>query len=352
LPATELDGPNLNRTRTELEWRFAVKKLLIPSLFLNALLLAGHVFHQLSQEASAERGRGAESPSWAGDLNCDGYTDISDAVLLLEYLFSGGPRPCAPPPPPPPTIPGFTFLEYNVQGYPEYSHDRTGIIFVRLPGGAFEMGPNHFCIGPGEIPRHEVTLSPFLIAKYEVTQEQYEAVMGSNPSEYPGVDRPVEKVSWEDCKTFCNETGLALPTEAQWEYACRAGTSTPFSCGEELTHLYANFNGLEAYCGQDPDGQYLGETVIVGTRLPNGFGLHDMHGNVLEWCEDVYDAEFYSNPAAVGPDPVSTSGSVFRVNRGGCYSFDPRNCRSGARHWNVPSSFNGCTGFRPARPLP
>ncbi len=158
--------------------------------------------------------------------------------------------------------------------------------------------------------------------------------MGSNPSRLKGENLPVDSVSWEDCSEFCNKTKLSLPTEAQWEYACRAGTSTPYAFGETLSEEQANFGGYEM--------------LAVDSFEPNGFGLHNMHGNVSEWCQDVYDAEFYKKPEATQKNPVCTSGSGERVFRSGGWGFAPWLCRSASRHHLRPSSRSAGNGFRPA----
>ena len=251
------------------------------------------------------------------------------------------------------SIPGFAFVKKNKQGYPEYTHEKTGIIFVKLPGGKFQMGspedePNRF---HNEGPVHEVTLSSFLIAKHEVTQTQWKRVMGTSPSHFKGDDLPVEKVSWNDCQEFCKKTGLSLPTEAQWEYACRAGTTTPFSFGATITPEQVNYNGDYPYGGA-PKGLNRKKTVAVGSLPANGFGLHDMHGNVFEWCEDVYDAVYYSKAASSNGDKACTSGSGYRVCRGGGWYDSARLCRSAFRLRDPPDIRNYDFGFRPLRPLP
>ena len=238
----------------------------------------------------------------------------------------------------------FERLSVNAQGLPEYRHRKTGIVFVRLPGGTFLMGaqkedPKKTNFNPDaqdvEGPVHEVTLSPFLIGKYEVTQRQWKKVMGTNPSKFTGDDdRPVEQVSWDDIQGFEAKTGLALPTEAQWEYACRGGTTTPFAGTRKLDDMgWYNKNSGST-------------THPVGKKAPNGYGLHDMHGNVWEWCEDVYDESFYRKPEAGGPDPVATSGSGFRVFRGGGWFGDARGCRSSLRGGDPPGARDGLLGCR------
>jgi formylglycine-generating enzyme required for sulfatase activity len=150
-------------------------------------------------------------------------------------------------------------------------------------------------------------------------------------------------VSWDDCQEFCKLTGLSLPTEAQWEYACRAGTGTPYYSGNTEEDL----KSVGWYSGNSE-----GKVHAVGSKDPNAFGLYDMHGNVWEWCVDVYDAEFYSKREALEKDPVYTSGSEFRVFRGGSWSYIAVRCRSACRgNWH-PSHRNLNLGFRPVRPLP
>jgi len=254
------------------------------------------------------------------------------------------------------SVAGFTLIGTNAAGLAEYRHQRTDIVFVRLPGGDFEMGsprsePNRF---DDEGPVHTVTLSPFLIAKYEVTQAEYEAVMGSNPSRFRGDQLPVEQVSWDDLEAadgFLARTGLELPSEAQWEYACRAGTTTAFSFGDEcnaqVCEPCAVADDFMWWCGNA-----RGTPQPVGEKLANPFGLHDMHGNVYEWCKDVYNDSFYGAVEAAGPDPVATSGSGFRVNRGGSWGIIAGRCRSALRFIIHPGNRDGSLGFRPVRSLP
>ena len=260
--------------------------------------------------------------------------------------------------PEPEAILGFTFVEKNAQGQPEYRQDSTDIRFVLLPGGSFDMGspaeePGH---SPDQGPVHTVTLSPFLIAKYEVTQAQYESVMTGNtagleasPSSDKGDKLPVVRVSWDDLYLedgFLERTGLALPSEAQWEYACRAGTSGAYAGNGVL----------------DDMGWFLdnsgGTSHEVGGKRPNQFGLHDMYGNVLEWCEDVYRERFYDE-VQDGLDPVSKSGQdvspyELGVMRGGAFDVVAQDSRSSSRFSDMrsPPLRRGSIGFRPARPLP
>jgi len=252
----------------------------------------------------------------------------------------------------------FERLPHNEQGYAEYRHRATGIVFVRLPGGTFLMGSgkeerqhdNPFISDPtlglpeyfvDEEPRHVVTVSPFLIAKYEVSQTQWANVMGTNPSHVKGEDHPVEWVTWDECLDFCRRTGLSLPTEAQWEYACRAGTSGPYG-GSGLLEEMGWGGKTAAKGGHRP----------VGQKKANGFGLHDMHGNVSEWVEDVMDEAFYSRPEALGLDPVCTTTSperpdCGRVARGGG-THHALFCRSAVRVSYQTDTRSADLGFRPA----
>jgi formylglycine-generating enzyme required for sulfatase activity len=244
----------------------------------------------------------------------------------------------------------FEALGKNAEGFPEYRHRRTGIVMVLLPGGRFFMGaqkddpggPNY---DPGaweeEGPVREVTLSPFLMSKYEVTQAQWKSVLGSNPSRYQGDDdRPVESIRPKDIRRFLAKTGFLLPTEAQWEYACRGGSSTPFSGTGDLDDMGWHMK----------NGGFI--THPVGKKEPNGFGLHDTHGNVWEWCEDVYDGGFYKNPLARKDDPVSSAGSGDRCIRGGGWNYDAMFCRSACRGRTNPDIVSQVLGCRPVMPRP
>jgi formylglycine-generating enzyme required for sulfatase activity len=176
-----------------------------------------------------------------------------------------------------------------------------------------------------------------------VTQAQWKAVMGANPSSFKGNgDLPVEQVSRENIQEFERKTGLSLPTEAQWEYACRATTTAPIAGTGKLDDM----GWYDENSGGLPHGAYP-----VGGKAPNNFGLHDMQGNVFEWVEDVYDENFYGNPEAREPDPVSVAGSEIRVIRGGSWHYAARHCRPSIRFMDR-SGFRGFDlGLRLARPL-
>jgi len=228
----------------------------------------------------------------------------------------------------------------------EIVHEATGIELVFIPAGSFMMGsPTSEEERDDDETQHRVTLTrPFYLGKYEVTQGEWQKVLGANPSHFKGSERlPVEQVTWDDCQAFCRKAGggLRLPTEAEWEYACRAGSATQFCFGDDD-------NGLEAYawCSTNSGKQ----THEVGGKRPNAWGLFDMHGNVLEWCADWYGE--YPTGAATDPTGAASGSSRVwklpskgnrsvawgssRVLRGGSWYDFPRWCRSGARNWYNP----------------
>jgi formylglycine-generating enzyme required for sulfatase activity len=190
---------------------------------------------------------------------------------------------------------------------------------------------------------------------YEVTQEQYKAIMDKNPSNFKGAKNPVEWVSWDDAVEFCKKlsakTGktVRLPTEAEWEYACRAGTKTRFSFGDADAdlHKYGNYcdksntDGLEWQDKEHNDGH--DKTAPVGSYKPNAWGLYDMHGNVWEWCDDWY-ADSYVNAGT--RDPQGSASGNLRVLRGGGWYFYPRDCRSAGRFRSDPGDRFVGIGFR------
>ena len=194
---------------------------------------------------------------------------------------------------------------------------------VLIPAGKFMMGSPVSETGRRDIEtQHEVTLTkPFYMGKYEVTQEQWQVIMGSNPSEKKGVKWPVGNVSWNDCQDFIRKLnaktngGYRLPTEAEWEYACRAGTNTAYSFGDSLTLGDANYG---------PGGK----SVAVGSYKPNGFGLYDMHGYVWEWCEDWYS----SYPTQGVIDPMGPATGTYRALRGGGFNNNKLSARSSGRN--------------------
>ncbi len=245
---------------------------------------------------------------------------------------------------------------------------------AHIPAGTFMMGsPRSEAERDDKEERHEVTLTrPFYIGVYEVKQSEYAEVMrGSKEfkdrSSFKGANRPVENVEWKKTQLFCQRlTARAeeksagrryrLPTEAEWEYACRAGTSTAFHVGDALSSDQANMNGKYPAGGAKP-GKYLRQTAVVGSYKENAFGLHDMHGNVAEWCSDWYDPEYYLDspeedplgpPLGVVDTKFTNNGkqNFFVVVRGGCWVDDGRACRSAYRYRAMPNTQYRLIGFR------
>ena len=231
---------------------------------------------------------------------------------------------------------------------------------VYIHAGSFWMGSPKDELGRSddEIP-HRVTLTQdFWLGKYSVTQRQWIVVMGSNPSYFQNGDRyPVEQVSWYDAMAFCQKLTerersagrlpagyeYTLPTEAQWEYACRAGTTTPYSFGSALNGDKANCNGDYPYGGVGK-GRYLERTSKVGSYAPNAWGLYDMIGNVHDWCRDWYG----DYPTGSATDPAGPSSGLYRVLRGGTWAFSASDCRSAKRSDRQPAYGYYWIGFRVA----
>ena len=219
---------------------------------------------------------------------------------------------------------------------------RVTMKLVLIPAGRFVMGsPNDEADrNNDEGPQREIAISkPFYMGIYEVTQDQYEAVMGSNPSRFKGATKPVETVSWEEAMEFCKKlsqkTGrtITLPTEAQWEYACRAGSKTRFCFGDDDKQL-------GAYASYDQNSS--AGTAPVGLRKPNSWGLYDIHGNILEWCTD-WHAGSYVNTSTV--DPTGPNSGRYRVLRGGCWHSYGKSCRSAYRTKDWPEHGAVATDF-------
>ena len=231
-----------------------------------------------------------------------------------------------------------------------------GMMFVRVPPGTFMMGSSDKELGhrDHEGPPHDVKLTrPYFLGVFPVTQSQYEKVMAKNPSKFNrshggGPDHPVEHMTFKEAEAFCIRLGqmpeeevhnrtYRLPTEAEWEYGCRAGTTSAFHCGEKL-------NPKDALCATT-GGKYGGKTTApVGGFPSNIFGLHDMHGNVFEWTHDWYEEYYYFE--SPNEDPPGPGRGVLKVIRGGCYSVVPSDCRSAARRPQAPDTPSETLGFR------
>ena len=284
------------------------------------------------------------------------------ATLVCFGLLLGG---CAPgdrtatngPPPQGPPSAG------SSQTAPQPITTKTGVEMVLVPAGEFVMGDDR--AEDDEKPAHRVRLSPFSIDVTEVTQESFERLMGRNPSQFPGADRPVDQVSWHDAVQYCNmrslreglspcydpatlqcdfgADGYRLPTEAEWEYACRAGTATSWSFGDDPAratgHAWLKDNAK-------------GTTHPVRRKPPNPWGLYDVHGNLAEWCNDYYRETYESEEEATDPrGPVEGEN---RVVRGGCWATGADRSRSSARDGESPAFVDVCFrrdayGFRCVR---
>ena len=248
-----------------------------------------------------------------------------------------------------------------------------GMTLSRIPAGTFQMGsPKSEAERKRDEVSHEVThTKPFLIGLHEVRQSEFRRIMGTKPADravFKGPLRPMENVTWEDAGAFCRALSQVpaernagrkyrLPTEAEWEHACRAGTNTVFNLGDSLSAEQANFNGNYPY-GDAKPGVYLRKTTDVGSYKPNAFGLYDMHGNVSEWCADWYDKEYYYDSPAEDPlgPPVGVTPTNFAEKngrkkyylsvRGGCWLDDARACRSACRFKAMPDINYRLIGFR------
>ncbi len=268
------------------------------------------------------------------DVNNDGNLSIGDATTLVDYLLGGTP------------LPNDNVEEVTVNG--------VTFQMIKVKGGTFTMGAT---AGQGtaayddELPAHEVTLSDFIIGQTEVTQELWQAVMGSNPSQYQGdLSHPVEKVSWDDCQAFIAKlnqmTGLTfrLPTEAEWEFAARGGNKS-----HDYRYAGSDYLDSVAWALSNIPSQQAGNpgygTQPVAQKQPNELGLYDMSGNVYEWVNDwydVYSADAQINPTGPGPD----EGCHYRVNRGGAWNRAARSCRVTLRNYAAPSSAYSNIGLR------
>lgn len=233
--------------------------------------------------------------------------------------------------------------------------DDLGLDLIEIPAGSFLMGSSPGTVSRNpwrEEPQHEVTIATFCMSRYTVTQAQWQTVaameqvtreLDPDPSCFKGDDRPVECVSWNEAVEFCQRlsrfTGqnYRLPSEAEWEYACRAGTTTNYSFGDEITPEQSNY---------DHSGAGNGQTTNVGSFPPNAFGLYDMHGNVWEWCEDSWHRDYEGAPTDGSAWVDTDAGSIYRVCRGGSWYSFPGLCRSAYRESDTPFFRYNNTGFR------
>jgi len=240
---------------------------------------------------------------------------------------------------------------------------KNGAVMIALAGGTFRMGNNSGA--PDESPVHEVTIAPFWMDKHEVTQERYETLMMSNPSHFKGPQNPIEQVRWSEAADYCNarsveeglkpcydevtyecnfdSNGYRLPTEAEWEFACRAGTTTQYDFGSDPRIL-----GRYGHSSENSGDK----THPVGSLNPNRWGFYDLYGNVSEWCNDRYAPDYYvSSP---GENPRGPTEGNTRVLRGGSWASSAENCRASSRLFDDPGIADACFakdtyGFRCVR---
>jgi formylglycine-generating enzyme required for sulfatase activity len=266
----------------------------------------------------------------------------ADAAALAERLAKLLEKvPAAPKPQPPkPSTPQPGEIVTN----------SLGMKFAWIPPGTFLMGsPKSEAERIANETQHKVTLSKgFYMGVHQVTQEQWQTVLGDNPSHFKGEKGlPVESVSWEDCQEFVQKLRqmdnkpYRLPTEAEWEYACRAGTTTAFHFGGTISSEQANFDASKAY-GRGKTGKYRQKTTPVGSFPANSWGLFDTHGNVYEWCQD-WLGDYPQNEVV---DPQGPSEGQYRVLRGGSWDYFPQNCRSAYRFRNEPAFRGSFYGLR------
>lgn len=324
------------------------------------------------------------------------YQNAGEALQAILSLSRPSPPPLPPPPPPPPTVyqslgnkspqpvkvlsnslktVQFETVTVNSKGqiikrsqsqaqvFTETIANGVTLEMVSIPKGSFKMGApaSEAESDDYERPQHQVTIKPFLMGKYPITQAQWAAVanlpkiqydLNPDPSRFKGKNLPVEKVSWNDAVEFCarlsQKTGRSyrLPSEAEWEYACRAGTTTPFHFGDTVTPDLVNCDGNSSY-GSAPKGIYREKTTVVGSFPPNSFGLYDMHGNVWEWCQDI--SHFYYQGAPTDGSAWESGGdSNYPVLRGGSWYESAVYCRSAYRNFNSPDGKWRRRGFRVA----
>ena len=220
-----------------------------------------------------------------------------------------------------------------------FTANGVSFVMVSIPGGTFQMGSEDSDADSDEKPVHQVTLSDFSIGQTEVTQELWEAVMGSNPSNFKGAKRPVEMVSWNDCQTFITKlnelTGkkFRLPTEAEWEFAARGGSNS-------LGYKYAGSNSIDDVAWYTVNSGST--THEVATKLPNELGLYDMSGNVWEWCQDWYGSYGSSNQT----NPTGATSGSRRVLRGGSWRSNVWGCRVAIRGYSTPTVTDISLGLR------
>ncbi len=253
------------------------------------------------------------------DLNHDNKVDISDVIAMINYIATG--------------------IDPEAPKTKTYTANGVQFRMVAVDGGTFQMGSETG--DSDEKPVHEVKLNSFSIGQTEVSQELWEAVMNTNPSNWKGLMLPVERVSWNDCQTFITKlnslTGqqFRLPTEAEWEYAARGGN-------QSKGYTYSGSNNIGDVAWYDSNSG--SKTHEVATKAPNELGIYDMTGNVWEWCQDWYASSYYSSSLIINPKGPS-SGS-HRVRRGGSWLNTAENCHCANRDGSTPDYTSDGLGFR------
>ena len=228
----------------------------------------------------------------------------------------------------------------------KFKDPTTGIEFIFVKGGCFQMGD---IFGDGESdekPVHEVCIDDLYMGKYEVTQKEWNTIMGNNPSNFKNCDNcPVEQVSWNDIQEYINKLNqktrkkYRLPTEAEWEYSARSGGKN---------EKYAGSNDVDSVAWYDSNSGT--KTHPVGQKQPNGLGIYDMSGNVLEWVQDWYDSGYYKNSPK--NNPKGADSGQYRLLRGASWDSEPQHLQASHRDWTVPSSRSSSFGFRLGSPAP
>ncbi len=273
-------------------------------------------------------------------------------ALALFVAFGAGCGRQDPSPPAAPVAPAPAPAAASSAATAPVGATTNATAMVSIPAGKFMMGDKDEV----DAPPHEVTVSSFFMDRHLVTQQQYAKVMGSNPSRWKGDKNPVEQLRWSDALAFCNKrsereglqpcydlktlacnfaaNGYRLPTEAEWEYACRARTTTPYFFGDNPARV-----GAYAWYEKNSEGH----PRPVGQKLPNPWGLYDMAGNVWEWCNDYYQVDYYEKSAR--ENPTGPESGPNRVLRGGAWRFSADNCRSGYRYNESPGSADVCFGY-------
>jgi len=280
---------------------------------------------------------------------------IESWAFVLGISLPALPSPAKVRQPEPPSQPIIT-PQPLMQNKPDSVFTNSlGMKFVYIQSGTFMMGsPKNEPERSDDETLHKVTLTEgFYMQTTQVTQKQWKAVMGNNPSYFKDCDNcPVEQVCFYDVESFIEELNwkegtnkYRLPTEAEWEYACRAGTTLPFSFGICLSTDQANYNGNYPF-KRCPKGQYREKTVPVGSFPPNAWGLYDMHGNVHEWCQDLYGGAVYMSEQT---DPINNGNGSSLVIRGGCWFHGADDCRSAKRNRVPHNHSHNSVGFRLVR---